>query len=170
MFNRKVRTRLDLLRPSGVGESTTPDRTKIAKKVEREQMRQKRNHCRRPRGTTVAENDSVMIRNYGRHGGKWLPAQIERKIGPLTYKCKLQDGQVVKRHQDQLHQRSASLSPAPPIIRASVTTETTTPVTNSNEPGTPPRVPITQPQPRSLPRRSRRNREPVKRYGNPVPH
>ena len=169
MFGRKVRTRLDLLRPNGVGSVTAPDRLQVAKKVEKEQQRQKKNHCRRPRVTAFEENCSVMIRNYGRHGEKWLPATVERKTGPLSYQCRMEDGQRIKRHQDQLHKRSASQSPAPPLLRTIDFGKTASPAAGSNAPGTPPR---TQPvaEPRTIPRRSQRSRKPVDRYGDPIPH
>ena len=44
--------------------------------------------------------ESVMARNYSR-GDKWVAGQVERRTGPLSYHVQV-DGQVVRRHADQL--------------------------------------------------------------------
>ena len=42
-----------------------------------------------------------MIRNYAA-GPKWTPATVQEQHGPVSYKCTLEDGRSVKRHQDQI--------------------------------------------------------------------
>ena len=86
---------------------------------------------------------------------KWLPATVQRQTGPLSYECKLEDGRVVKRHQDQLQlrtRRRPSLSPTPPLLEIPSTP-------------TPPKSPD-----KIIPRRSTRERNPIERYENSVPH
>lgn len=169
MFGRKLRTRLDLLHSNKDSCVTTATPLQVASKVEAKQMAMKRNYCKRPRKTTISEKSPVMVRNYGKYGGKWLPATVERQTGPLSYRCTLNDGQSVKRHQDQLHKRSPSLSPAPPLVRIPVFSETNPPTLG--RPSTPSR---SEPSPvgddRTIPRRSSRTRNPVDRYGDLVSH
>ena len=35
-----------------------------------------------------------------------MPAKVVQQTGPLSYKCELPEGNVVRRHQDQIHSRS----------------------------------------------------------------
>ena len=91
MFGRKLRSRLDLLWPHEAVSSKVFDR----------QQKQKEHHSKQPRVLSGSEGDPVLIRNYAT-GRKWLPATIESQTGPISYKCKLSDGSVVPRHQDQM--------------------------------------------------------------------
>ena len=162
MFGRKLRTRLDLIRPDNFTPPPLVSSEEVAEKVMNKQAAQKKNHCSRPRGIELAIHTPIMIRNFGRYGEKWLPATVHRQTGPLSYECKLDDGRIIKRHQDQLQlrtRRRPSVSPTPPLL---VIPEITAP---SNSPVRAP--------PRSsslLPRRSTRERKPIDRYGNSVPH
>lgn len=91
LYGRKLRTRLDLIWPS----------ERIAASVSKQQERQKHYHTSCPRDVQINVRDPVMIRNY-LPGKKWVPAQITEKTGPLSYRCKLDNGVVTKRHQDQI--------------------------------------------------------------------
>ena len=95
MFGRKLRTRLDLLWPSDI----------IKDKVSSQQMRMQRNHCRKPRRTNLNVGSPVMSRNFAR-GSKWLPGRVEQRTGPVSFKVRLEDGNLIRRHQDQLHSSS----------------------------------------------------------------
>ena len=55
-----------------------------------------------------------MLKNYTPGGPKWLPATVQDQTGPLSYRCTLSDGRVVKRHQDQLHTRVTTPPDPPP--------------------------------------------------------
>ena len=103
MFGRKLRCRLDLLWPT------------LSDKVAAKQQGQRKNHTNVPRKVDLSISDPIMIRNYAQRGSRWLPATVNEKTGPLSYRCKLSDGGVVKRHQDQIHLRSRS--PPPPLRR-----------------------------------------------------
>ena len=46
-------------------------------------------------------NDSVYVRNFGR-GKKWIPGEIVKSTGPVSYKVKTNDGLLVRRHADQI--------------------------------------------------------------------
>ena len=158
MFGRKLRNKLDLLLPDGTSCHKTVDTDNVHARVQTKQDSQIRNHCRRPRKTEYSVNSKVMARNYGRHGSKWLPAIVTKKTGPVSYRCRLGDGEEIKRHQDQLHTRSDSISPAPPLQRI------------PNFGGESSATDIVSENVRELPRRSGRPRKPVQRYGDPIPH
>ena len=50
----------------------------------------------------------MQITNFGR-GPKFLAGSISERTGPISYKVKLTDGRVVKRHQDHvLHHYAAN--------------------------------------------------------------
>ena len=162
MFGRKLRTRLDLIRPENFTPPPLVSPEEVAEKVMSKQAAQTKNHCSRPRTIELATHTPIMIRNFGRHGEKWLPATVHRQTGPLSYECKLEDGRIFKRHQDQLQlrtRRRPSASPTPPLL---VIPEIQAPLNS----------PVRAP-PRSsslLPRRSTRERKPIDRYGDSVPH
>ena len=46
-------------------------------------------------------NDSVYVRNFG-GGEKWIPGEIVKSTGPVSYKVKTNDGLLVRRHADQI--------------------------------------------------------------------
>ena len=43
-------------------------------------------------------------------GDKWVQAEIQEKTGPVSYKCLSNNGQVVRRHLDQLIERDSNVS------------------------------------------------------------
>ena len=90
MLKRKCRNRLDLLFPSD----------NISFRVSKKQEIQKASYSK-ARTINLNSGDSVAVRNYAT-GNKWLPAVINKKTGPLSYRCDLPDGRIFKRHQDQL--------------------------------------------------------------------
>ncbi|KRY53021.1 hypothetical protein T03_13428, partial [Trichinella britovi] len=55
-----------------------------------------------------APDDLVFARNYA-HGPKWCPATIVAPTGPVSYKVRTIDGQLWKRHLDQLRKRHPSI-------------------------------------------------------------
>ena len=163
MFGRKMRSRLDLIRPEGACPIPAVKASKLPSRVLARQEAQKRNHCKRPRKVKFPPSTRVMIRNFGKYGAKWLPALVERQTGPISYECKLRDGKRVKRHQDQIQSRARSPSPAPPldIIPTYLPREEVPVSLERREESS---------EERALPRRSSRIRRPVEFYGNPVSH
>ena len=96
MFSRKIRSVFDLLRPSEI----------VKNKVLQQQNKQKFHYDSvKPRKLELSLLDSVMIRNYGL-GPKWIPGTVERQTGPISYRCQTSDGRLVRRHQDQVIDRS----------------------------------------------------------------
>ena len=88
-WGRSLRSDLDLLRPD------------VAAKVHAAQSRQKIQHDQHSRMRQVEVGDSAIVRNYFR-GPKWIPGTIIQENGPLSARIELEDGTVVRRHQDQL--------------------------------------------------------------------
>ena len=87
----------------------------------------------------VKLGDAVSVRNCFR-GSKWVPGTIIQEAGPLSARVELEDGMVVRRHQDQLISRTTEpLCPSPTAQRAgyskegSVVPEVALPDVNSPE-------------------------------------
>ncbi|CAK1587023.1 unnamed protein product [Parnassius mnemosyne] len=88
MFGRRLRGRLDLLRPD------TRDLVR---------QRQEISEQRRDTALRVAEpQDSVLLRDYSQNRGKWTEGTVVRRESPVSYTVKSQDGRVHKRHIDQI--------------------------------------------------------------------
>ena len=92
-LQRRLRTRFDLLYPHR------------ERKIIEQQAMQKANHDRRPLLRELTIGQKVMVRNY-RSGTTWIPGEVTEKLGPLTYRVKLQSGSLCKRHIDQLRELS----------------------------------------------------------------
>ena len=144
MFGRKLRSRLDLLWPS----------EQVHSRVAKRQQSQRDHHTGRPRVVNFPVESPVLFRNYAM-GPKWLPATVNEKTGPISYRCTTPEGNTVRRHQDQLHPHTES-----PDLPNPVTPET--PITSSPELPEQVKPPDS---PNSLPRRSSRVKKPVQRYG-----
>ena len=91
LFKRKLRCRLNLLNPYEC----------VGNKVSKQQEAQKRNYSTCPRNFNAEPKSNVVVRNYGL-GSKWIPGVVEEKTGPVSYRCRLEDGSQVRRHQDQI--------------------------------------------------------------------
>lgn len=88
MFGRRLRGRLDLLRPD------TRDVVRV---------RQEASERRRDTTLRVAEpQDSVLLRDYSKNRGKWAEGTVVRRESPVSYTVKSQDGRIHKRHIDQI--------------------------------------------------------------------
>ena len=94
MFNRKIRTRFELAKPS------------VEHHVRSRQEQQKLYHDHNSSRPDFAVGDSVNVKNFGQ-GSKWLAAIVARKTGPLSYEVELlKTGQVQRRHFDQMIRRA----------------------------------------------------------------
>lgn len=85
MLGRRMRTRLDLLRPN------------MAEKVLHAQAKQMENTSRFPEHQ---EGDTVLVRNYA-GGAKWKTGKVVGRTGPVSYTVNV-DGLVWSRHAGQL--------------------------------------------------------------------
>ena len=93
LFGRPLRSRLDLVFPD-VG-------TRIQKEPDPGRVR------------TFLVSDRVWCRDFTR--GKWIPGEISKTTGPLSYEVQLENGNVVRRHVDQLFCRTTEQqSPSQP--------------------------------------------------------
>lgn len=89
MFNRELRTNLDLLKPPAVKD--------IVQESQRKQIVQRDIHAK---DRLFKPGDSVLARNYmGKV--KWIPATVIAQTGPVSYTVQTTDG-VWRRHVDQL--------------------------------------------------------------------
>ena len=109
LLGRKVRTRLDLLKPN------------VASRVEAQQSKQKEAHDGQARVRNFDVGDTVYARNF-RPGDAWLPGEIVALSGPVSCRIKLTAGQVVRRHQDQIRKRIHRDQPQLPVFDFSPTT------------------------------------------------
>ena len=87
-LKRKLRTRLDLLKPS------------IKEHVHEKQMEQKKYHDTHSHHRSYSVGQSVLVRNL-RAGPNWLVGVVTTKLGPVNYKVEV-NGEVWNRHADQL--------------------------------------------------------------------
>ena len=95
-LKRKLRTRLDLLKPD------------VHKAVSVEQAKQKNNYDRRCRSREYFVGQNVQAHNF-RAGPRWVAGVIVERLGPLTYLVQVDSGVFWRRHIDQL--RSAHDKP-----------------------------------------------------------
>ena len=81
-------------------------RPNAAERVERQQAKQvQHNASSRDR---QFEGDQVFVRNY-QQGEQWVPGVIQDCTGPVSFRVKLQDGRVRRRHLDQVRSRSVNV-------------------------------------------------------------
>ena len=92
LMGRKLKSRLDILRPQ------------VESRVQDRQSRQKADHDKSSRVRQFSVGESVFVKNHGR-GDRWLLGQITEVSGPLSFKVKVQDGRVIRSHQDHLRKR-----------------------------------------------------------------
>lgn len=88
MFGRRLRGRLDLLRPDT-----------------RDLVRQRQEVSERRRESTLRvtePHDSVLLRDYTKGRAKWTEGTVVRRESPVSYTVKSRDGRVHKRHIDQI--------------------------------------------------------------------
>ena len=52
-----------------------------------------------------------MVRNYSAvTKDRWIPAKVLEQTGPVSFKCELEGGKTVRRHQNQILTRSTNLN------------------------------------------------------------
>ena len=107
LFGRKLRTVLDLVHPGKC----------VQQKVLSKQDQQKLNYDSSPsRNLELSPETAVMVRNYSTVSkDRWVPARVMQQTGPVSYKCVLPSGNVVRRHQDQILNRSNATTVTTPM-------------------------------------------------------
>ena len=82
-FQRKLRTRFNLLRPDTKSVVTS------------KQADQKMGHDKHSKLRSLFPGQPVMVRDFRKHN-KWIPGHILKKLGPVTYSVEIENGHVVK--------------------------------------------------------------------------
>ena len=95
-LGRSIRTRLDLVHPD------------IAQRVRSKQAKQKQQHDQHAQHREFVIGQRVMTRNY-RPGPDWISGTITAQKGPLTFTVCIDNGQLWKRHVEQLKPLSLPL-------------------------------------------------------------
>ena len=145
MFGRRLKTRLDLLRPD------------LRKVVRDQQSRQKSAHDLRSRPREFAPGSDVFVQNFS-SGPTWLAGIILQRRGPVSYLVKLQDGRIFRRHVDHVRVRTSSGNKALPDQELpwpdmpTNSSDSSVPTESGNQPT----------------HRSSRSIRPPERYGNPI--
>jgi len=94
-MGRNLKSRFDLLKPS------------IAARVDQKQNQQKQVRDTHAVIRTFQEGDSVYASDF-RPGQTWLTGTVVKRQGPVSYKIKTENGQIIRRHQDHLRKRANS--------------------------------------------------------------
>ena len=112
LVGRRLRTRLDLVRPS------------IEEKVARRQFQQSRHRGSRSEAV-FSEGDEVRVRNF-RAGPKWLQATVLARTGPVSYRLSVVTPRGVYewvRHRNHIVRDSSALTVFPNMDTRTGTTE-----------------------------------------------
>lgn len=124
LLGKRPRSRLDLLKPH------------TAERVEHQQHKQKLQHDARSKDRRLVVGEKVFVRNY-HHGKRWLPGEIERITGPVSFLVKLNDGRQRRCHQDQIRRRTVTLPPPPDQTDAEILEDVVIPSTEPPAPSVP---------------------------------
>lgn len=100
-MKRHLRTQLDLIQPN------------LEDRVRDKQSQQNSAHDHHARDRVIKTGDLVYAKDF-RNPKAWIPGTVVKKTGPVSAEVQLEDGQIIRRHQDHLR------------IRTAVTQETTT--------------------------------------------
>ena len=97
LMGHKLRSQLDLLRPD------------LSKRVElKQQQQQKAKHDMHTRDRLFLVGDPVFIKSFRRGAEvQWTPGQITGSTGLRSFSVQLEDGRIVRRHNDHIHYRTA---------------------------------------------------------------
>ena len=88
LLGRRLRGRLDLLRPD------------VAERIRCDQLRREQSTGRPLR--VLTRDEPVMFRNYVKSAPKWTEGVVEKRTGPVSYTIETNNGQIHKRHINQL--------------------------------------------------------------------
>ncbi|CAG2195305.1 unnamed protein product [Mytilus edulis] len=95
LMKRKLKSRLDLVFPN------------IEKRVQERQQKQKHYHDKKSVNRQINVGQGVFARNFAIGSKiKWIPGEVIKQSGPLSFHIKLQDGRVIRRHIDHIRVRN----------------------------------------------------------------
>ena len=92
-MGRNLKSRFDLLKPN------------LTMQVEQKQQQQKLNHDAHAVSQRFQEREEVYVQDF-RPSHAWLPGNIVKCSGLVSFRVKIDNGQVVCRHQDHLRKQS----------------------------------------------------------------
>ena len=93
LMKRKLRTQLDRLV------------TSVADRVRNKQSQQKVAHDYHAQEREIQEGQAVYAKDF-RYKKTWIPGTVVEKTGPVSVRVQLDDGTVIRRHQDHVRNRS----------------------------------------------------------------
>ena len=93
-MKRKLHTQLDWIFPS------------VADPVQSKQSKQKAVHDYHAKERTLEEDQAVQAKDF-RYKKTWLPGTLVEKTGPVSAQVQLDDGTVIRRHQDHFRVRES---------------------------------------------------------------
>ena len=91
LFGRRLRTALDIIKPS-LSNNMEKNRNDMICRAQNRRTRE------------FSNGQEVFIRNFG-VGSRWISGVIVNSSGPLTWLIKLEDGKTVIRHADHIRNR-----------------------------------------------------------------
>ena len=125
LLERKPRSRLDLVYPE------------IGRKVRQSQASQKLAHDWHAKERTMQEGEAVYASSF-RSGPKWMPGVLKQSTGPTSFAVQMEDGRLLRRHQDHLIPRSS-------VIQDPIANQEVPPPQAAEQPELQLEVPLTQP-------------------------
>ncbi|XP_048854231.1 uncharacterized protein K02A2.6-like [Brienomyrus brachyistius] len=116
---RKLRSRLDFLKPS------------VAGAVHQSQGAQQQRRLQRSKERQFGAGVPVLVRDYRKGKDKWTQGVVMEKTGPVSYKVNVGTQGVWKRHVDQMLARSESV-PQQSVVQMPVSPPLLLPQSDSN--------------------------------------
>ena len=80
-------------------------------RVEKNQQKQKQSHDNSKPVRTFAVGATVYVEDFTSRSKKWIAGVVQEVAEPLSYRVKLHNGSLVRRHVDNLRARTASVTP-----------------------------------------------------------
>ena len=102
LMNRRLRSKLDLLRPD----------TMLSQRVEQRQQSQKMAHDSHKPRREFEVGDTVYAEDFTPSNQKWIEGVVTDVTGPLSYKVRLNNGTEIRRHVDSVKQRTGTVDVA----------------------------------------------------------
>ncbi|XP_074036301.1 uncharacterized protein K02A2.6 [Leptinotarsa decemlineata] len=104
MFGRNIKTRLDLIRPS---QKLIND-LKVQSQID--------NFGGKQRNFELGEK--VVVKDFSNKEPTWIPGEISRKSGNVTFDIALEKGKIVRRHSNQIRSRMSASPYTDPTAEA----------------------------------------------------
>ena len=95
LLGRRPRSHLDLMHPD------------IGRRVHQQQQKQVEKHNMHAKDRTLRVGETVFVMNFDGKS-KWLCGVIVEQTGPVSFRIRLDDGRVVRRHVDYVRSRRVS--------------------------------------------------------------